>query len=418
MSYSWIETTLDKVIRIKHGFAFKGQFFCNKGSHVVLTPGNFFEKGGFKTKEQEKFYNGPIPEEYILTRGDLIVAMTEQAEGLLGSTAFVPKSGVYLHNQRIGLIQPLADNIALREFLYYLFNWHGVRSQIRATCSGAKVRHTSPSRIYETRVKLPAPPTQKKIAAILSAYDDLIENNERRIRILEEMAQNLYREWFVKFRFPNHEKVKMVDSPLGKIPQGWEVGRLNDIVENLRNSTHAGDHLQNRNYVPIDCIGKKTLTLSQYQSWEEAQSSLILFEKGDVLFGAMRPYFHKVAVAPFSGVTRTTCFVLRAREHAFRGYAAYLLFQDETVAFANAHSRGATIPYAAWEDSMSEMAVVVPDKDVATCFSEFVMLILDLSAGLATKNATLRRTRDLLLPKLISGEVDVSELDIEVEDVA
>jgi type I restriction enzyme S subunit len=190
------------------------------------------------------------------------------------------------------------------------------------------------------------------------------------------------------------------------------------VVGNLRNGTNAGDHLQNRRYVPIDCIGKKTLTLSQCEPWENAQSSLILFEKGDILFGAMRPYFHKVAVAPWAGVTRTTCLVLKPRDVAWTGYAAYLLFQEETVAYATAHSTGATIPYTAWEDTMSEMGVVVPPGDVARAFGEIAEPMLLLAGDLAAKNAALRQTRDLLLSKLISGEVDVSELDIRIPENA
>ena len=219
---------LGDLFTIKHGYAFKGEFFGSEGSHIVLTPGNFFDEGGFKNKgDKEKWYSGTIPEEYILSQGDLLVAMTEQAEGLLGSAALVPENGRYLHNQRLGLIQNLSG--VEKRFLYYLFNSQPVRQQIRASCSGVKVRHTSPSRIYEVKVGIPPLPIQRKIAAILSAYDDLIENNIRRIHILEEMAHNLYRDWFVKFRFPGHQHARFVDSPLGKIPEGWEVVKLNDV---------------------------------------------------------------------------------------------------------------------------------------------------------------------------------------------
>ncbi|MFH2041310.1 MAG: restriction endonuclease subunit S, partial [Acidobacteriota bacterium] len=221
---------LGYLFTIKHGYAFKGEHFGKKGSHIVLTPGNFFDEGGFKKKgDKEKWYSGKIPEEYILSQGDILVAMTEQAEGLLGSAALVPKNDIYLHNQRLGLIQDL--NGVEKRFLYYLFNSKLVRQQIRASCSGVKVRHTSPSRIYEVKVDIPPLPTQRKIAAILSAYDDLIETNLRRIKILEEMSQNLYREWFVKFHFPGYQNARFTDSPLGRIPTGWEVVYVEQIVK-------------------------------------------------------------------------------------------------------------------------------------------------------------------------------------------
>jgi len=255
--------------------------------------------------------------------------------------------------------------------------------------------------------------SQRKIAFILSAYDDLIENNLRRIKILEEMAQAIYREWFVKFRFPGHEKTRMVDSPLGKIPEGWEIVPFKTLINCVRDNTNAGDHLSDRLYVPIDCIPRHSLTLLEAKHWKEAKSSLILFEEGDILFGAMRPYFHKVVVAPFKGVTRTTCFVLRPKTQLFLAYATMTAFQDETIGFASAHSRGATIPYAVWDGSLAEMDVLLPSELVITKFSDILSPILRLFQAAYYKVFNLRRTRDLLLPKLISGELDVSELDIK-----
>jgi type I restriction enzyme S subunit len=152
---------LGDLFTIKHGYAFKGEHFGTEGSHIVLTPGNFFDEGGFKKKgDKEKWYSGKIPGDYILSRGDLLVAMTEQAEGLLGSSAIVPEDNRYLHNQRLGLIQNLKG--VDKYFLYHIFNSQSVRQQIRASCSGVKVRHTSPSRIYEVKVDIPPSPRSGK----------------------------------------------------------------------------------------------------------------------------------------------------------------------------------------------------------------------------------------------------------------
>ncbi|MEW6542111.1 MAG: HsdR family type I site-specific deoxyribonuclease [Nitrospirota bacterium] len=199
----WLACKLGDLLEIKHGYAFQGEYFTESGSHIVLTPGNFFDEGGFKNKgDKEKWYTGPIPSDYVLNEGDLIVAMTEQAEGLLASSAIIPRSGLYLHNQRLGLVQIRDESKTDKCFLYHLFNYKPVRQQIRASASGVKIRHTAPSRIAEVTVRVPPPPIQRRIAGILSAYDDLIENNLRRIKILEEMARSLYREWFIHFRFP------------------------------------------------------------------------------------------------------------------------------------------------------------------------------------------------------------------------
>ncbi len=117
---SWFEMTLGDVFRVKHGFAFKSQYFSETGTHVVFTPGNFYEEGGFRSRPgKDRFYVADIPENFVLHDGDLIVAMTEQGPGLLGSSALIPEDGKYLHNQRLGLIQNLDRKKLDKNFLYY-----------------------------------------------------------------------------------------------------------------------------------------------------------------------------------------------------------------------------------------------------------------------------------------------------------
>ncbi|NTU73558.1 restriction endonuclease subunit S [Candidatus Roizmanbacteria bacterium] len=234
----WHDCKLGDLLQIKHGFAFLGEHFGRSGTHVVLTPGNFHEEGGFKeTIDKAKWYSGPIPIDYVLNEGDLIVAMTEQAEGLLGSSALIPRSGIYLHNQRLGLVLVRDRKLTDQHFIYYLFNSKPVRQQIRASASGTKIRHTAPSRIADVNVSIPPLSEQKRIAGILSAYDDLIENCQRRIKILETMARDLYREWFVNFRFPGHENISLVPSALGDIPEGWEVKKVGDVFQTILGGT-------------------------------------------------------------------------------------------------------------------------------------------------------------------------------------
>ena len=167
---------LGDLLTVKHGWAFKGEFFAESGQMSILTPGNFFDKGGFKRNdERERYYTGEFPSEYLSHKSDLIVAMTEQATGLLGSTAIVPEDDRYLHNQRIGLIT-CNENID-KMFAYYLFMTRSVREQISRTSSGTKVKHTSPEKIYDVEVIIPDISMQKKIAHILWSIDMKIECN-------------------------------------------------------------------------------------------------------------------------------------------------------------------------------------------------------------------------------------------------
>ncbi len=313
----WRRRKLGDLFRIRHGYAFKGEHFASSGPYVLLTPGNFHDEGGFKDKgEKEKHYTGEVPPEYILRRGDLLIAMTEQAEGLLGSSAIVPDSGRYLHNQRLGLITELNEEEVDKSFLYYLFNDRHVRNQIRASASGVKVRHTSPSRVYAVEMEIPPLEVQRRIAGIISAYVDLILNNTRRIAILEEMARALYREWLVHFRFPGHEKVKMIESPLGKIPEGWETKRLGAMAEDVRRSVQPSELAPNTPYFGLEHLPRRSIALSEWGLVREVRSTKLRFTRGEILFGKIRPYFHKVGVAPVDGVCSSDAIVISSKTSA------------------------------------------------------------------------------------------------------
>ena len=138
---------LRDIIKIKHGFAFSSKFFSTDGPHVLLTPGNFREEGGFRwLGEKQKFYEGPVPEDYILSPGQMLIVMTEQAPGLLGSTFLVPAGHRFLHNQRLGLIQIEEPNRVCAQYLHFIFASSRVRKAISAESAGTKVKHTSPDK--------------------------------------------------------------------------------------------------------------------------------------------------------------------------------------------------------------------------------------------------------------------------------
>ncbi len=230
------------------------------------------------------------------------------------------------------------------------------------------------------------------------------------------MAQRIYSEWFIHLRYPGHVNDRLVDSgtELGNIPDGWEILRLKNIVNFVNDTTFAGEHLSNLHYLPIDCLPRKSLHVKNVKHWTEAQSSLQLFESGDVLFGAMRPYFHKVIISPFNGVTRKTCFVLRGKEKKYQSFSLLTMFQDSTIAFANSHSKGSTIPYAVWNNSLENMLVLVPTSILLDRFEELVSPMIKRICNTFFQNRNLSITRDLLLPKLISGKIDVTDLDIDI----
>ena len=160
--------------------------------------------------------------------------------GYIGEVAKVRREGRMLLNQRVGKFRIKESSRLDADFLFYCLRNPELKAQLAAHTYGAAQPNISPTLIEQQEIPLPPLPIQRRIAGILSAYDDLIENSQRRIKILEEMTRRLYREWFVHFRFPGHEGCRFVDSPLGEIPEGWELLRLGDIAEEMRRNVIKG----------------------------------------------------------------------------------------------------------------------------------------------------------------------------------
>lgn len=300
-------------------------------------------------------------------------------------------------------------------YLAYLLRSPMSRSQLIGSSGGAAIINISQEVLSNFDISIPPLPTQKKIAAILSAYDDLIENNERRIRILEDMAQNLYREWFVKFRFPNHEKVKMVDSPLGKIPQGWEVGKLSDVVDVNKRSIKNGEEPDNIVYVDIASVGTGTINQKQAMSFVSAPGrARRLTQHGDIIWSCVRPNrkSYSLILYPESNMVVSTGFAVISGKNIPFTYLYHALTTNDFVGYLTNHARGAAYPAVTSED-FENAVILLPHEPIVSQFHEIVCPMLELKHGFTQRNTVLRRTRDLLLPKLISGEVDVSESDIE-----
>jgi type I restriction enzyme S subunit len=198
----WVEKPLSELCDIKHGFAFKSEFFTDSGDYVLLTPGNFYETGGYRDRgEKQKYYSGELPDGFVLSEGDLLVAMTEQAAGLLGSPIIIPESGKFLHNQRLGLVTKKPGIPWTSEFFFHVFNTQTVRNEIHASASGVKVRHTSPTKIGEVVVAFPVNPSeQKRIAASLATLLDetrrLASLYERKLTALEALKKSLLHQAF------------------------------------------------------------------------------------------------------------------------------------------------------------------------------------------------------------------------------
>ena len=392
----WHEIALGDAIHVKHGFAFKSQYFSDSGKFVVLTPGNFNEEGGFRLRPaKDRFYTGDIPEDYVLDEGDLIVAMTEQGPGLLGSSALIPEGGKYLHNQRLGLIQGI-DNKALdKRFLYYLFNTRPVRGQISGSATGTKVRHTAPERIYRVKVTVPTDINQQtRIASILSAYDDLIENNRRRIQLLEQAARILYKEWFVRLWFPGHEHVKIKDG----VPEGWERRTFGEVAENF-------DRLR----VPLSILERENRA-GPYP-YHGAAGILgyvdgFLFEGRFLLIGEDGTVYTPSGSAMLQFVEGK--FWVSNHAHVVQGSSItteflYCFMSHYPI---QPHITGVAQPKLS-QRNLNRIEILTPSTQLQSLFQRMVSPLLQQVFTMKSQISTLMQTRDLLLPRLMNGEAAV-----------
>ena len=401
---SWREIALGECFTIKHGSAFKSQYFGDSGEHIVLTPGNFYEPGGFRSRPgKNRFYTIEPPDDFVLRPGDLVIAMTEQGEGLLGSSALIPEDGSYLHNQRIGLIENLDEHKLIKEFLYRLFNTPQVRGPIRATASGTKVRHTAPKRIYTIKVKIPPVAIQRKIADILSAYDDLIENNRRRIALLEEAARLVYREWFVHFRFPGHEHVKITDG----LPEGWERRTIEDITAFLgRGISPSYDDEAEYLVVNQKCVRNRTLAMAlarrQRKEFKPEKAlrclDVLINSTGTGTLGRVAQCWFEPSNTTFDSHV-TVARPIDAIDPYWFGYA---LLELESV-FAGM-GVGATNQKELGRARIADTCIISPTHALQRHFGSFTSDTAKQIQVLADQNEKLAQASDLLLPRLMNGE--------------
>lgn len=258
MATEWRELSLGDLFKVKHGFAFKGENFTEEAQETILvTPGNFAIGGGFQD-DKRKYYRGPVPEDYVLQPGQVVVTMTDLSKqsDTLGYAASIPNdSNIWLHNQRVGLLVFNPDEPTVPRFVEYLLRSHEYRSWVVGSATGTTVKHTSPSRIHSFKTRIPPPDEQRAIAFILGSLDDKIELNRQRNQTLAVMARVLFKAWFVDFE-PVHAKLggrwqrgqslpglpadfydifpdSLVESELGQTPSGWKVKALDEIADFL-----------------------------------------------------------------------------------------------------------------------------------------------------------------------------------------
>ena len=287
-------------------------------------------------------------------------------------------------------------------FVKYLFD-AVLKMRYRSFTQGAAQDNLSQEKLLSIKFSVPERRVQKRVADILSAHDDLIENNRQRIVLLEEAARMLYREWFVHFRFPGHEHAKIFDG----LPEGWERRILDQVIDVVSETVKPADFKEDDVHIGLEHIPRRSFTLADWEPAEGLASHKIRFVEGDILFGKIRPYFHKVGFALRDGLASSDALVWRVQNANDWPVAVCATSSDHFVAVASKTVReGSKMPRADW-NVLKTYVVPKPPDGLLGMFNDTVLLITRQCRTLALQNRALAQARDLLLPRLINGEIAI-----------
>ena len=388
-------------IKIKHGYAFKGDYISTEDNNIVLvTPGNFAIGGGFK-EQKCKFYIGKYPDDYVLKEDDLIVTMTDLSKSVdtLGYGALVPSSNkrVYLHNQRIGLVQFISDKID-KHYLYWYMRTSRYQRSIVSTSSGSTVHHTSPDRICEVEIEVPEMKIQKKIAGFLDDIEEKINVNEKINRNLSEQARSVYMETFGKF-----EKTKVLEDYPVKIYSGgtpstskkeyWEGGDIHWLSSGETANEFVTTTDKTITQLGVDNSSTKwaskydVVTASAGQGHTRGQTTMILLN---------------------------TCINQSVIvTHAAKEYMPFIFFnlsgryEELRVLSDGTSTRGSLTTKI-----MAKLKMPDVTENTIIKFSDYAWSAISQIEVNLKENEKLACLRDSLLLKLMTGEIDVSDLNI------
>ena len=360
--------------------------------------------------------------------GDVVVTQ----RGTLGQVGLIPEDSAYPRfvvsqsQMKLTVDRLKADP----PFVYYALRSPVGQQGIHGRAMTAGVPHINLALFQQLEIPLPPLPTQQKIAAILTAYDDLIENNNRRIKLLEEMAQRLYREWFVDFRFPGHENVPLVDSGLGLLPEGWRVSPLSSVADIVRGRSYRKNDLVETGGLPfvnLKCLmrggGFRLDGLKRYRGQYDSDQEV---REGDIVLGVtdltqQREILARATLVPRLdddfGVISLDVVRIVPRSIDDRLALFFALsctdFADRVKEFAN----GSTVLHLS-PTHVAQNSLLWPPRELRRQFVGIVEPIVRIISALAEARKSLALTRDLLLPRLISGDVDVTDLDIAMPEAA
>ena len=401
----WKKVKLGDYIDILSGYAFKSKDFSDSGIPVIkiknVCPPNISLDDLSYVPEPIAFQN----HRYILHKGDVLIAMTgshiNQIASVVGRVGRVRYDDVTVLNQRVGKIVNKDDSRSSLDFIYYYLSQFEVKVELAQKAGGAANQaNISPADIKELQFNCPPIEIQHRIATILSRYDTLIENYQKQIKLLEEAAQRLYKEWFVELRFPGHENTKMVDG----LPEGWERKKLGEILEYYDKQRKPLSSMQRMDMVKIyPYYGAATL-MDYVDNYLFDGIYLLLGEDGTVITPDNYPVLQYVWGKFW---VNNHAHVLRGKNGISTEYL-YSMFKEMPIADV---VTGAAQPKIS-QGRLSEKKIVVPPTNLITKWSETTKAYFDSLRNLTDEIRLLTEARDRLLPKVMGGEMEVLPIKI------
>lgn len=386
----WRRMPLWDVARWTNGLAFRSIHFSETGDPIIkiaeLKNGINHQTGFTQQKFEEKYWVSP---------GDILYSWSGSPQTSLDVFVWEGPSGWL--NQHIFKVEALPgiDKVYLVQLLRYLRpNLVAIATNKQTTGLG----HVTQRDMRRITVGIPPIDEQRRIARVLGSLDDKISLNRKLNQTLEEMAQALFKSWFIDF--DGH--TDLVESELGPIPRGWEVGTIADVADNIRDTVGPDDVPPEMPYVGLNHVPRRNAALEEWGRASEVMSTKARFRQGDTLFGKLRPYFHKVVPAPIDGVCTTEILVIRPKSASWRWFSFGHLFSEAMVSHASAAANGTRMPRVSWKD-LCQLKFALPPESVASQYSDLAAPLFDRIHANAQESRALSSLRDTLLPRLVSG---------------
>ena len=336
---------------------------------------------------------------HVMAEGDIVFSrrgdVTRRAYVSARESGWLCGTGCLL----VRISHPDCEN----RFVALFLSLAAAKSYLIQKAVGATMPNLNQGILEALPIVLPPLSSQRRIVAVLSHYDDLIDNNTCRIKLLEDAVRLLHGEWFVRLRFPGREHTRLTDG----MPSGWTPAVFGDLCDEVREHVDPGQVSPDTPYIGLEHMPRRSITLNSWGTAEEVTSSKHRYLQGDILFGKIRSYFHKVGITLTDGVTSSDAIVIRPQQESWRSLVLLTASSDHFVnTTAQTAKEGSKMPRADWKQ-MKQFRCPIPPAGILDVFNRTVEPILAQLRTLTIQSRRAREARDLLLPRLMSGEVAV-----------